>query len=111
VPKRQPMQPDAPSQTCSSLLLCVCVCARARLSLSLSLFLCLFDAEAKRRRGRWHRAPLRQLLQCSMQVGLWLALACVRNVSLCDCERLFRHFVKNILKVKYVVVNSLYFKT
>jgi hypothetical protein len=40
--------------------------------------LCLFDAEAKQRRGRWHWAPLRQLLQCTKQVELWLALACVR---------------------------------
>ncbi len=54
----------------------VCMCVW--LSLSLYLCLCLFDAEAKQRRGRWHRAPLRQLLQCTKQVELWLALACAR---------------------------------
>jgi hypothetical protein len=117
VPKRQPMQPDAPSQT-SSLLFCVC--DSLSLSLSLSLCLCLFNAEAKQRRGRWDRAPLRQLLQCTKQVELWFALAWVRMSAVwlskwssdlllaggvclqCDCERLFRHFVKNILEVKYV---------
>jgi hypothetical protein len=112
VPKCQPMQPYAPSQTCSVLFCCVCVCDSPSLSLSLclSLCLCLFDAEAKQRRGRWHRAPLRQLLQCTKQVELWLALAWVLMSAVWLWEA-FSSFVKNILEVKYVVVNSLYFKT